>query len=443
MQTKDIFIKTMPVWAMLTFISAETSRCDININDDNDNDGECVNLADTCPTLTCDTGFAVGADGCTICECRPPTTCIEEGCAEGEQCIVDREGGAYCYPVGDGGLCDEVTCPPDLVCDDSFGFAECVPYQRGDLCEGIDCGPGGYCVVESFPVDDFGNFEEYPSCVYEQTGCFSDDECARGEVCVFDFDGAAPRQEEDAIVAPSGVCVAQNQGCQSDDDCGEGFLCVIEYLERDPNDGSDGSDGRGDAAPIAPDTISYCVPRDNGDPCGNSCTDGTICQEVVYDVCTQECREDPNDPMACLPCEPFVSFECVAVVDDCGGCGPGQYCEVSSSGCNREELCIFDENGDIVECRECDEVISTVCVDITPEVPTCFSDDECSAGAVCSVNIGDCQSACGPDAMLCEDVCKGICVVVSDECRSDEECGEGGICYLTPEGLNVCVALAP
>jgi hypothetical protein len=450
MQTKDIFMKTMPMWAMLAFVSAETSRCDINFNGGGGDD--CVNLADTCPNLACEDGYAVGDDGCTICECRPAATCIEEGCPDGEQCIVDRDGVARCEFNGGGGLCDAVLCPDDSYCDDSFGFAECIPYQTGDLCEGIDCGPGAYCVVERIAIDDVGNVEEYATCVYDQAGCFSDDECAPGEKCV--IGQGDPRAEDQAIAVQPGYCAPIDIGCFSDDECGEGFYCSFEAF----GEGSNGMESP-DAAPVAPvgfcaprnfdgcgqcpdgtvcqETVYYCDgsclpdPDSEGclpcepfvayecvaatDPCDGACTDGTVCEEVKYDVCTQECIEDPSNPMGCLPCEPFIAHECVAITDECGGCGPNQYCEVSSDGCGMEDPCVYDENGEVVECRPCDPVLTAQCVDIGIDVRLdCAVDADCGEGTICSTSFGDCQfKGCNaPDGADCAapTECLGFCI---------------------------------
>ena len=223
MHIPSSMLRTLPLAGFL--LLAFTNACVIITGGDDgggSDDDECVDLATTCPSLTCELGNVV-VDGCEICECQ-------EACDPGPQ-------PECAFPV----LLEE----------------ECrwVCGSGGCNADG-DCGPGFTCVVDDGSSGGGSSGQGTP-------------------------DGS----EDAAAPARQGVCVpVEPVGCRSDEECGEGFFCDFGGGEGGtPNQGPDRDNSDEDPGDRAqeprPEPPGQCRPLPPPTCFSDlECPEGFICQ---------------------------------------------------------------------------------------------------------------------------------------------------------------------
>ena len=530
-----------PLAGALFLMAADGGPCSINIDNDGDDDEECVDLDRACPNLTCDFGF-VEVDGCEICECaEEPIVCdnvdfppecgnarLTDDCrwtCEPDGCNSDRDcgDGFFCAFLGS----DEPSRPGDDEADRAAPEpidGVCLPLEEPNFCTSdSDCSRGFVCEFSDTtgggaapPAPD----EEEPgqdpdegrpedpaafvagTCVPADQGCFSDEECGRGQhcelfgtptglvaaegICVDDIPvsecesdrecesgrcelecRADPNCPECDVCFFVGTCVDEETQCFFDGDCAEDEFCAIRPQlppECDPAD----ANCKSSADRIAPSGI--CLPRNEGcnadSDCGNGqCIDG-VC--VVNDSCTSDgdcargefcdlggarrlipCFDedgdgecDPFEPIEGV-CRPFEEPSCTSDRE----CGEGQACLITDS-CFCDTECRPAPGGTCEPCG-CPEPTG-ICVDVTPN-DQCFSDEECARGQVCELRAEGCERpACemGPDGEevchACDPILVGVCVDqgLDQTCLADDDCGDGEFCAYD-DGADPAPCFAP
>lgn len=300
--------------------------CNINVVEEG-----CTDLDEVCPNLACPAGYAQNEDGCPICDCAVP----------------DDDGGT----PDDGGTV--VSCSADFECAEGQ-FCDTV-----NFCESA-CGEARPGEPQDCPAVCLGR------CVDGEpppppTGCFTDDDCGEGEICVFGG-GTEPApacdpdgnncEDEAGLVAPQGQCVREEPPpstvCFDDLDCPEGQVCAF-----------DGGSAGGDAAPCAPETCD--PPQQQG-----------ICVDDGEPPPAEECFSD----------------------EDC----PNGFCEIGST-CAGLDCPPPPPNQCVVP--NCDDDSQAICDMMPPECPTgetaairngCF---QCVDARTCQPSTCDGQTDCG------------------------------------------------
>lgn len=347
-------LRAAPLCCCLFMLAAEDD-CTIRIIGPEPDD--CVSRDEFCPELVCDE-YAVDEDGCELCECAEPTEpteCTSDAdCPEGQFCAFIEA----CPPCADDGTPCEMPCQVSGVCTDR------VP----DPCANLECPPGTWC--------DASNGQA--QCVGEP-GCWSDFDCAEGEVCQFDQgcwagpDGlvACPGQCVPAALTCANVrcdagthceetsagpaCVADEGECQVDSDCGVNQHCEI-FCASDPN------------CPECDMCMMVGVCVDSG--CPALCGPGS------------ECVVSSDGTVSCVPVEP----RCYSDQD----CAAGQRC-------NANEICLPPP-----ECTDPSQPCPDVCTGYC-EAPSCVEDADCAADEICMLesNCGGCDPAGGNCLVPC------------------------------------------
>ncbi len=431
-------------------------------------EGACVQECGfECPdvecALYCENGFKLDENGCSICECNEPVTCVTDSdCPEGFECLIvnciDSEDITNC--IG-GNICVK----KQLECEENSDCA------RGEICV------EGFCKVESCVCPEIyapvcgENGVTYGNACYagcdnvvvvhegecEQTNCVSDADCPDGFFCAFpdcsddrnclgvgfckervicepincflfcengfkvDENGCEICECNDVVECRSdrdcgaglqcidGVCINHfcPSDCRVDRDCGEGFVCQsINCL------GADGLPG------------SVCSPIEDICYSDRDCAFGEVCMFLdyaQYGHCVSQC-----EPVLCdLYCENGFKVddrgceicECNEPQDVCYSdrdCPNGYFCEFLDG-------CYQDENGEII------------CVDYgycVPESSECQSDRDCDYGQECLNGVCVENHSCRTD-WDCEtgfQCLNSVCTPINSECRSDRDCEYGQEC---------------
>jgi hypothetical protein len=366
--------------------------------------------------------------------CRQNDVCFDDSdCARGQRCEFFG-GGTGNGLVAPGGTC----------VDNEFPVSECESDR--------DCN-GGTCVIEC---------QSDPSCpecdvclfigVCLETTCFSDSDCHSDQFCDVSGQGggAAPpcRDEDgdnrcdDALIAVEGVCRDLNTetGCFSDDECERGQFCDFggqaEPEPCDPNS-SDCADRL-----IAPQGVCRDLTNPEGCFSDDDCGRGQICALTDGCVCDTSCQDDGQG--GCLPCEcPNIPGVCIDVGgnDECFAdedCARGQRCELSGGGCEGGPICETGPDGEEV-CFGCDPFIIGICVDDTIG-NSCFSDDDCRDDETCVIEgqddpadcfAPDCATRPAPGGGTCQPRETDVCALV--------RCGNGATCEVDDRGNAICV----
>jgi hypothetical protein len=383
-------LRFLPLCSVFLLAGADEG-CVIHVTAE-DEDEECIDLAEYCPALICEV-YATDKDGCQICECA-----VGEGEGEGEgECSSDAD------------------CGPGLICElfESCTFEDKpnsgeqpspAPPDEGDRpsecevigfctdpnlfgCANVLCEEGFVCVE-----DAAGN----PMCIADDGLCFFDGDCNADERCNLDSCTGACDAPDGAkcLVACQGFCEpVQSQVCFDDAECPEGFFCDLS--------GTDPSTGGGDVD---------CRPDDNGGCSGvpiapppGVCREEVIACPAVFVICEDGSEPVDLDGDGCpLEC---ADDKCAAL------CDPGAECVV------------FDDG-------------TIGCVPVS--TAECTSDEQCADGATC--NAGDVclqNPNCEPGG-TCTDECWGFCVSPEPtSCLEDAECADGERCELK-ESCDVC-----
>ncbi len=412
-------LRALPLTALFAF-AAVTAGCNIVIGgNDGANEGEgetqCPDLGAICPSLSCENGNVLAADGCAICECNGEPACDLDEAGPGPECANAQLDPQTC----------QWSCEQE--CSDD---AEC---GRGSVCVFTGCADGGAAPgrPDDGAAEDPIACESQGFCQQIATECFSDAECGAGFHCSFDgaVDGGAggnepaPAPPDDAgdVIAPSGLCVQDEVVVCFfvDGECGEGRHC--------------------EPAPAAPGGLVIA---------GGVCVDDAACTEGGGECgagasCVITCESDPGCPN-CDIC--LVVAKCVPDSVACSSdldCGRAQVCSFDANGGVAERPC-FDENGDGV----CDggdiAPPAGVCVD-----RACTSDADCGVDQVCSFGSGEralppveCVDQNGDN--LCDEPvappppAEGVCVAVSASCNADVDCGAGQVCQLNNTDGCIC-----
>lgn len=204
---------------------------------------------------------------------------------------------------------------------------------------------------------------------------------------------------------------------------------------------------------IIEQTISVCTQclDENGAAVGEpECSDGGVIEPVVCNPI------DSGDPtIACWECSSpdgeYLYQECQPIPTYCNvdsDCPDGQSCLLYPIvDCGPNELCALPvEQGicvaPVLSCEAltdeescymngCDWIYTEPnCLEggsfwegcpgycVTPQVPTCYSDDDCNPGEICLLSDFEC-----PPGALCPEVMTGYCVPAGDNCGvvTDEE----------------------
>jgi len=451
-------------------------------------EGWCNSAADCAPGQVCELVASCTALGCwqpALGQCRAASCENGESCPPGEVCMPDPRHpcapGDYCaapmvcLPTCEGLSPEDCRSRPDcraeykptmdLPVEDSF---RCVPATP---CPAVDCDlwcPFGY------QVD--ANGCQLCACRPDEVGCFTDEECAPGQRCVFETDGDSYCPPGVWCMPPSGLCMPA--GCHSDSECAEGEVCLLPLVncpmdancpadgvcapkgacnsDRDCDPGasciflmdcvtmdpycwghcaelacrSDGECGPGMVCEPGPDcqTGMHCVPGCHAD---SDCGPGMACRQTQY------CKTCPC-PAQCVP----VEGECASDRD----CGPGRVCEPGFEG---GLLCVpgCRSDADCAPDSACTQVTCAVapCPPMCLPKPGCASDAECAPGTVCEPRwdgtrscVAGCRTDadCGP-AAACEPL---VCVTMpcpaqcqpkpQPECNTDADCVAGDRCVI-------------
>jgi hypothetical protein len=328
--------------------------------------------------------------------------------------------------IGAAGCIADADCPRGTLCIDGI----CTP---NDIPPPPECPPGyetsydfphcGACV----PVDD----TRY---------CFSDADCAVGEVCT---------AADQCLMAPDCGCWAE---CDANGNCYEvcadcacqgfcqpsGWTCPDDaFAPPAPEDcqggrwGYPGRDANG--CPLPP--VCMC-------PDGSIALDGVCMDQCALVDCapiTIACPEGSHLELeypyccgACVPDDP-----CAQNVHPCAAvdCAPGYTCEAtdtceatcvpvpttcySDMDCASEEICTTSQGEctlppDCAAGGACFTVCAGTCV--ATGLPSCYSSADCAADEICSVELGDCMPppGCDDPTAPCPDVCTGRCLVVEE-----------------------------
>jgi hypothetical protein len=265
-----------------------------------------------CPV--CDVCFFVGT--CV----EPDRACVvNEDCREGEFCdgaaaaarrpCLDVDGDGQCDDAIDllpAGVCRpldpcaDVVCPEGQRCVADLGEAICVSTPttcRGteECAEGLVCNAADLCLPPPGCDPTAGLCEAvcYGFCIEPVVFCFTQEDCADDEVCVFEgfVDPNRP-----LIAPPSGTCQPAPTQCTTTDTCGEGQVCL---------------EGACVDAPVDACATVRC---EQGFGCQLDAAGNAECVELQTCVSTDECRDGRT---------------CSVETGDCfhdPACGAGQDC---------------------------------------------------------------------------------------------------------------------
>ena len=377
------------------------------------------------------------------CEGLPSPDCIGDwSCSQGACVFICGP-----KPVEPVGCYSDADCKGGAVCSTSNGdckappgcnkpgqacpavcYGECVAPQggctsndqcaKGEVCimppcPMIDCPPGATC-----PVPDCSGY-----CQAEQPKptCQTDGDCAKGQTCVIDdwCPGCPPGAMCFWCPPPTGTCQNQASECWSDADCAADQYCQPGAADCPPCKGG---------TPCMPCAMpaGTCQPKNNG----GDCTSDADCQPGF--ACKIE---------ACTACACPAGVPCDCPVESCTGtcqptqpipCGPNESCPAGFQ-CQ----CQADPS-----CPMCDVCMLT-CVPTEPPPPPeyeCTADTDCAEGNFCAFEL--CSGcACDPN-MPCDCLaqCWGFCQPIQPpkkQCLDDSWCDAGEYCAPAP-----CPAIA-
>lgn len=355
MLTLKTTLKTAPLCCCLFLLAAEDD-CTIRIIGPEPDD--CVSREEFCPELACDE-YAVDEDGCELCECvvpPDPTECSSDAdCPDGQFCAFIEA----CPPCADEDPACMMPCQVTGICTE----------RQPDPCADLACPPGTWCEITA---------DGQAQCIGEP-GCWSDFDCAEGEVCI--FDQTCPGNPG-GLVACAGQCVPSdlscaNVRCEFGTHCEEtssGPVCVA-----DPSQCEVDSD-----CGINQHCEQLCMPDPNCPECDMCMMVGVCVDDGCPALCGpgSECVINDDGTVGCVPVEPR--------------CYSDQDC-AAGSRCNATDICLPP-----ADCTDptqpCPDVCTGFCV-----APTCSDDSQCAADEICVLesNCGGCDPAGGNCLVPC------------------------------------------
>jgi len=315
-------------------------------------------------------------------------------------------------------MCGNIEPSMEQVCDSA---ADCTGLPHTD-CDGTWSCENGQCSYTCLPD------------VPEKVLCLVDEQCGEGKHCSLSdgdcqLEVFCPKGEDGGDLCKVeclGECVddAPDTGCQSDDDCAKGEVCQFIDCAMPAGAAADR------AAPFMCEPVGQCVPEviPSGCETDSDCPGGMICQlDVVCDALPCDCKEGA-DCMCASPC--FTQGTCVPTFP--GECSSDMDCPTGYA-CISEVVCPACEACDPgMECgcmAECVETSS--CVPLPPP-GECFGDADCPAGFFCEFLYDGFKCGGSESGEKCMGA--GICMPLEDPlyCVDDSECPAGMICSSDP-----------
>jgi Cys-rich repeat protein len=393
-------------------VCVSTTSCSCNYDCDKSNNEICNPATHQCetgqPPLNCrDDCDCYTGESCISGTCRPSggdqqTCTIDEDCPQGQVCTSNKCVNESCTTRDD-------CAPPACVCKES----ECTappPVCQGDA----DCCTTYRC--------NFG------TCVPENVGCQSDDECKAIDPefprCV---DGQCVQECNNDIDCPLPGQVCVNHHCISPDctvaSCDQGQWCDVNDGQCKP-----GCDENSDC--VSPQTCNYTTHQcGQTDCCGGACNpqtqycDGLTCQ------CVDTCQTDADCP-AGFECKTDGRCWCTAA-----GCPAGTTCSPQTGECVQDTVqCTTD--ADCPAGWTCN-LATNQCESqgTAGEGDTCFGDAQCdaAAGLLCDSSLFCIGCSIADPNFNPTFTCRFECSLFLPNCPAQREClyrhlGLTGLC---------------
>ncbi|MBN2498055.1 MAG: hypothetical protein JXR96_25925 [Deltaproteobacteria bacterium] len=442
------------VWVLFAVVACSSDEVvDGGMPGDGDDDGGqecpvvCSSKADCCAGMDCIGGVCVTEAACTSgcnyeCDrsqhCDPvakkcvdgtavsyPDCQTECQCYSGESCI-----GGVCTPSGgdefectvdedcpEGQVCRDHSCRPESCTtrEDCEGPV-CLVCRNGQcteppgICQGDqDCCVGYHC--------NFG------TCVPDVTGCQDDNDCiaidpefpvCRDNVCVHECE-----RDVDCLIEGE-VCVdnhCEPTGCtpqSCDQELGRGYYCDTASGDCLP-----GCDSNDDC--ISPETCNYATHQcGTTDCCGGICDQEEEYCDTLTCQCVQKCTSDAECPAGFI-CD-IGSGKCRCTD---AGCPTGTHCDAQSGSCVPDQTGECETDADCPPGQTCD-LFTLTCRSSGggSDGDTCFTDDECDAGAgyYCDSSLFCIGCMLVDPNFLPTFTCRAECSMFLPNCPANYEC---------------------
>lgn len=432
------------------------------------NPGKCVLQAPQDPSNP----SPEGRTGCECYEiCDEVGRCERGTCSSNADCERDLCGD--CLTDGKCGFCKrDQDCPSPQVCDIPEGETEgsclvpCIPETPCD--DNTDCPEDSYCAPHprGIPFSAGGGSKCLQGC-RDSSNCLPGQSCYNHE-CLPSCSGDSDCNTETELCL-NGVCSYVGFACVSEADCpSDQSWCLNGYCEEDTRCNSDDDCSTSE---VCNTSLNTCVQ-------GDRCTSATDCGANRYcstrGVCEQgqACSSDGgcNYPLICHEGGCKFKRRCNGDTEcfgfefcDGGFCGPDTRCDTDDDcfpayACNPSGRCVewVDSRNEPAQlgCDSCTETCDPSTFRCIPAIidscldgdDQCKSDEECEDGEVCFCRgYGEdkrcyCEASCNSDADCEEGICecRGTgedrdCYCCADCCRSDSDCEEG-VCFCEGSG---------
>jgi len=274
--------------------------------------------------------------------------------------------------------------------------------------------------------------------------CESDDDCAEGELCLFDPCPECPPGPDCPPCDPNGQCEEQVDPweallCETDNDCPVSFSCktrevgcdeestpivvgVVEPTEDEQS--SSGSDSDADGEDASSDAAMPPSQEEGGDDEGGEkgIPEEEDCEPETISVCA-------FDPQICESDDECAeNFECLPLMEECSSMGSSGSTGGAASDCVCPD-CACAEGDEDCECPPCDcpeepveekeeEVVFEEDCEVTmlacfPKETACATDDDCPESWECieapkndiavSIDCPPCECEPGDEECVCPD----------------------------------------
>jgi hypothetical protein len=324
-----------------------------------------------------------------------PCNCTTDAeCDEGEQCLDEQCVVPPCTSDSD--------CAEGLECNFATGDCFVPPCTSDDDCPGTQICQAGECRVEAdcsicgvcSSADDCGGSQFICAQIPGRAAGFCTKTCNSGVDC--------PGNSECFQVPGEDFSVCLNETAASGRICPDDYVCLEEV---DLCDGVTCPDGQSCDA-----TTGSCVAGGGGDcnlcsPCSQpgDCGDG-LC--ATFDGASQFCFPTCSSNTDCP-----LNGTCVTVQAQGGG---------------DERICVNSNNASAGICPD-----GFICQPREAEPADPCDGVTCGRGETCDPDTGDCVTDDGGTPVT-PDEC-----AVCDSCRTDDDCGAGGLCTNLGTG-NIC-----